>query len=164
MPWNMADGRNHLEELRKNDPERYAMITNGIAMHHANRLRDATNKLDILASVDTSHMTAKELAVHEQLQEIIAREEELNAIARFDNPDATDEMRQEAWKELHELRRQKFDLERQERNNLLKQTALSFGVRGKNATELVDTIKAVYQATQSGGFRHGGPRGPRPPR
>ena len=50
---------------------------------------------------------------------------------------------------------------------LLNQTARTFGVKGENAKELVDTVKAVYQATEVWGGRGpspGGPGGPPPPR
>ena len=159
-PPNGEEMRARMEELRQNDPERYAAMTNGMAKARDQRLRSAADRLDILASVDVSRLTKNELAVHERLQELIAREQELHDIARFDNPDTTDEMRRNAWDELRSMRQQKHDLERREREALLRQTAVSFGMRGKNAKELVDTVKAVYRATQSGG--HGG--GHPPPR
>ena len=62
----------------------------------------------------------------------------------------TDEERQAAWKELRELHEQKGDLERAERNTLLAKAAESYGVKGAEAKELVETVKAVYEATQSG--------------
>ena len=149
-PPSAADFRAHMEEMRKNNPEQYAQMTNRMANFRAFGLRRAANRLDTLASVDTSRMTKKELAVHEKLQDLIAREQELHDIARPDNESTTDEERQAAWKELRELWRQKNDLERAERNTLLAKAAESYGVKGAEAKELVETVKAVYEATQSG--------------
>ena len=147
-------------------PEQYAQMTNRMANFRAFGLRRAANRLDTLASVDTSRMNKKELAVHEKLQDLIAREQELHDIARPDNESTTDEERQAAWKELRELHEQKGDLERAERNTLLAKAAESYGVKGAEAKELVETVKAVYEATQSGGGggphnRGGGRRGRR---
>ncbi len=157
-----------LEEMRKKNPERYTQMTNRMANFRAFGLRRAANRLDTLASVDTSRMNKKELAVHEKLQDLIAREQELDDIARPDNESTTDEDRQAAWKELWKLWRQKNDLEREERNTLLAKAAESYGVKGAEAKELVETVKAVYEATQSdwgGGPPHhrggGGRRGRR---
>jgi len=148
--------RAHMEEMRQNDPKRYAQMTNGMARFRAFGLRNAANKLDTLASVDTSRLSKSEIATHERLQVLIAREQELHDIARPDNGDVTDEERAAAWKELHELGREKHSLEQRERDTLLAKTAEAYGVSGQAAAELVETVKAVYQATES---HFGGPRG-----
>ena len=47
------------------------------------------------------------------------------------------------------------------------QTARAFGLTGDAAQDLVETVKAVYQATEAWGGRGpgpGGPGGPPPPR
>ena len=144
------DFRAHLEDMKKNDPERYAQFTNGWARSRAFRMRRAANRLDTLASVDTSRMTNKERLTHQKLQELIAREQELHDMTRPDNADITDEERGAIWKELNELRREKRDLERTERNTLLAKAAESYGVKGAEAKELVETVKAVYEVTDSG--------------
>ena len=153
--------------MREKNPEQYAPETNRMANFRAFGLRRAANRLDTLASVDTSRMTKEELAIHEKLQDLIAREQELHDIVRHDNENTTDEDRQAAWKELRELHEQKGDLERAERNTLLAKAAESYGVKGAEAKELVETVKAVYEATQSGWgggpphHRGGGRRGGR---
>ena len=166
-PPTAAEFRARMEEMREKNPEQYAQMTNRMANFRAFGLRRAANRLDTLASVDTSRMNKKELAVHEKLQDLIAREQELHDIARPDNENTTDEDRQAAWKELRELHEQKGDLERAERNTLLAKAAESYGVKGAEAKELVETVKAVYEATQSGWgggpphHRGGGRRGRR---
>jgi len=156
-PHDPAEFRARMEELRKNDPERYAQMTNGMARFRSSGLRRAANRLETLASVDTSCMTKAEFAAHQKYQNLIAREQELLEIGRPDNAETTDQDRADAWKELHELWREKRDLERVERDMLLSKTAEAYGISGSDANELVDTVKAVYEATQSG---WGGPPGP----
>jgi len=155
-PPSPAEFRARMEEMREKNPEQYAQMTNNMARFREFGLRRASNRLDTLASVDTSRMTKKELAIHEKLQELIAREQELHDIARPDNQNTTDEERAAAWNELRELGREKHELERAERDTLLSKAAESYGVSGAEAKELVETVKAVYQATESG---WGGPRG-----
>ena len=53
-------------------------------------------------------------------------------------------------------------LETSERNTLLNKAARSFGLSKANAKDMVETVKAIYQATGSGGGRHGGFGGPPP--
>ncbi len=156
-PPTAAEFRQRMDEMRKNDPERYAQMTNNMARFRASALRRAANRLDVLASVDTSRMTSKEQDVHQRLQEIIAREQELQEIASPNNQETTDEERAAAWEEMRELRHQKHDLERAERDTLLAQTAEAYGLSGDDASEMVETVKAVYQATQS---NFGPPHGP----
>ncbi len=163
-PPSAADFRKHMEEIRKNDPERYTRMTNSMARFRTHALRRAANRLDVLASVDTSRMTAQETEVHQKLQDVIAREQELHEIANPSNEDTTDEERAAAWKEMRELHHQKRELEEAERNTLLAQTAEAYGLSGDDAVEMVETVKAVYQATQSNfGPPHGrgGPGGHR---
>lgn len=165
-PWNAEQMRAHFEEMRKNDPERYAAMTNGWAQHRARSIERAQGKLDILAAVDVSRLNPKQRAVHEQYQDLIARREEVREMMDIHNPNVTDEQRDAAFKEMREVSDKLHALAQTEREALLSHTARSFGVKGEAAKELVDTVKAVYQATESwGGWggpggRHGGGRGP----
>ncbi len=156
--------RAHMEEMRKNDPERYAHMTNRFARMRARQLSSAQNKLDILSSVDLDRLSPKQRMLHDQYQNLIARQEELRsmAFAAPDDASVTDEQRQAAHEELRKNGRELHALAQTERQILLDQTAQSFGIKGDAAKELVETVKAVYQATDSwGGGRGGG--GPPPP-
>lgn len=165
-PRNAEEMRAHFEEMRKNNPEQYAAMTNGWAQHRARSLERAQGKLDILASVDVSQLNPKQRAIHEQYQDLIARREELRAAMDLQNTDVTDEQRNAAMAEMREIGNRMHALAQTEREALLKHTATSFGVKGEAAKELVETVKAVYQATETwggwgpGGGRHGGGRGP----
>ena len=162
-----AEMRAHMEELREKDPERYAQMTNRFARWQEHRLQRTNDRLDILAAVDTSRLTAKELQTHEALQDAIVRREELRALLNPQNEDVTEEQRKKTFEELRELDQKMRQLETAERNTLLTKTARSYGLSKENAKEMTEAVKAIYQATGSDGHRHGfggrgGPGGPPP--
>ena len=158
-PRNAAEMRAHFEEMRRNNPEQYAAMTNGWAQRRARSLERAQGKLDILASVDINRLNPKQREVHEQYQNLIARNEEIQDLMDLRNEGVTDEQRDALWKEMHENRGKMRQLAQTEREVLLNQTARTFGVKGENAKELVDTVKAVYQATDTWGGWGRGPGG-----
>lgn len=161
--------RARMEEIRKTDPARYASMTNHSARVRTRQLARAQGKLDILASVDTTRLSTQQRRVHEQYQDLIARQEDLRtvAFAPLDDASVTDEQRAAAHAEMREVGQQLRDLAHQERETLLDQTARAFGITGDAAQDLVETVRAVYQATEAWGGRGpgpGGPGGPPPPR
>ena len=158
-PRSAAEMRAHFEEMRRNNPEQYAAMTNGWAQRRARSLERAQGKLDILASVDINRLNPKQREVHEQYQNLIARNEEIQDLMDLRNEGVTDEQRDALWKEMHENRGKMRQLAQTEREVLLNQTARTFGVKGENAKELVDTVKAVYQATDTWGGWGRGPGG-----
>ena len=73
-----------------------------------------------------------------------------------DDGSVTDEQRMAAQQEMREVGQKLRAVAQQEREILLDQTARSFGVTGEAGKELVETVKQVYQATESrGGFGRG---------
>ena len=154
--------RERMEEMKKNDPERYTQMTNRFANWRRNRAEQARNKIDFLSSVDTSHMSKGARKTHEALQDLIAKREELEQ--RLHQPDLTDDERnklmRELWSSHHELQR----LNGEERRNLIDEAARNMGFEGEDAKEVSATIREVIEATDSGwgGGRHGGHRGPPP--
>ena len=158
-PPSAAEMRARFEEMREKDPERYAQITNNMAQWRARRQERLQNQFDILASADTKHMTKAQLKVHETYQDLLARQEELHEMMNPHNTGVTDAQREAAFKEMRDVSHQIHDLQRAERDTLLTQTANALGYKGKDAKEVVDAIKAVYEATGQGGH-HRGPGGP----
>ncbi len=156
-PPSAAEMRARFEEMREKDPERYAQITNNMARWQSHRQERLQNQFDILASADTKHMTKAQRKVHEDYTRLLARQEELFELMNPNNTDVTDAQRDAAGKELRETWRQLHDLQRAERDTLLTQTANALGYKGQDAKEVVDAIKAVYEAT--GGGHHGPPPG-----
>lgn len=145
-----AEMRAHMEELRKADPERYAQMTNRFAHWQEHRLKRTSDRLDILASVDTSRLTEKERQTHDALQEAIARREELRAMLNPQNEDVTEEQRKKTFEELRELDHKMRQLEKEERKTLITKTARSFGLSKEDAKEMTETVKAIYDATGAG--------------
>ena len=156
-PPSAAEMRARFEEMRENDPERYAQITNNMARWQAHRQERLQNQFDILASADTTHMTKEQRKVHETYQDLLLRQEELREMMNPNNANISDEQREAAFGEMREIGHQLHDLQRTERDTLLTQTANSLGLRGQQAQEVVSAIKAVYEATSGG--HHGGPPG-----
>ena len=152
------DFRADMERLKKEEPERYAQITNSMAQFRRHRLERAQSKIDFLSSIDTSRMSPAMLKVHSELQDMIEKREAVEEKMRG-FMDMTEEERREAFQEIGEIDGRIRELNRAERDNLLVQTAEALGFQGDDAAEIIDTVKSIYEATDSGwGF--GGPGGP----
>ena len=152
--------RERMEEMKKNDPERYTQMTNRFANWRRSRAEQARNKIDFLSSIDTSHMSAGAKKTHNALQELIARREGIEQ--QLQSPDLTDEERGKLMGELHSTHHELMRLNGEERNNLFEETARNLGFDGEDAKEISATIQEVIHATDAGwGGHHGGPRGPR---
>lgn len=165
-PPNPADWRANLEAMKVNDPERYAQTTNRMAQWRSRMLANTQDRLEFFASLDTSTMTAKQRENHERLQELLVRREELMQLMDISNDSITAAQREKARQEMHGLMGQLHAAERTERDMLLNQAARNLGCKGAVAKELVETVKTIYDATQSwggGGRRHGGGGGRPPP-
>ena len=153
-----------MEEMKVRDPEQYAQMTNRMAQWRSRMIANTQDKLDFFATLDVSTMTPKQRENHERLQELLVRRGELMQMMDASNQSVTDADRAKARQEMHSLMGQLHAAERAERDMLLRQAARNLGCKGSVVKELVDTIKTIYDATQSwgGGPRHhaGGP----PPR
>ena len=150
--------RERMEEMKKNEPERYTEMTNRFAQWRRDRAAQARDKIGFLSSIDTSRMSAGARKTHDALQELIARREEIEVLLQ--DEDLSDE---ERGKLMHELRESHHELQRlngEERRNLIGETAKSLGFTGDDEREFSATILDVIEATDGGfGHRHGGPRG-----
>lgn len=150
--------RERMEEMRKNEPERYAQMTNRMAQWRRDQAARNRNKIDFLSSIDTSHMSADARKTHDALQELIARRE--NIEAQLQDPDLTDEERGKLMRQLWESHGELQRLNGEERKNLIDETARSLGFEGEDAQEISATIREVIEATDGGwGGRPGGDRG-----
>ena len=162
QPPTAADMKARMEELRKSDPQRYAQMTNRFARMRSWRRNRMQYQLDILGSVDLSRLSRSEREVHDQYQEAVSRREELREMLNPQNEEITEEQRRELFNEMRELDRLTMELAESERNTLLMQAARDLGATGQEASDFIETISAIYEATQV----RGGPRPPRggPPR
>ena len=146
----------------RRDLQRRLVRLVGKDLYTDGRLNKAVMARFILASVDTSRLSEKELKTHEALQDAIVRREELRQMLNPQNEDVTEEQRKKTFEELRELDQKMHQLETSERNTLLHKTARSYGLSNANAKEMTEAIKAIYDATGGGGGRHGGFGGPPP--
>ena len=154
--------RERMEEMKKNDPERYTQMTNRFANWRRSRAEQARNKIDFLSSIDVSHMSAGAKKTHAALQELVVRREEIEAQLQDEN--LSDEDRGKLMRQLWEGHRELQRLNGEERWNLIDEAARNMGFEGEDAKEVSATIREVIEATESGwggGRHHGGPRGPR---
>ena len=151
--------RERMEEMKKNDPTRYAQMTNRFANWRRSRAEQARNKIDFLSSIDTSHMSAGARKTHDALQDLIAKREEIEA--RLQDPNLSDEERGKLMGELHSTHHELMRLNGEERRNLIDEAARNMGFEGEDAQEVSATIQEVIRATDSGwgGPHHGGHRG-----
>ena len=142
-----AGPREWMENLKKNDPARFAQMTNRFAQFRRRRMERQQRNLDFLASVDTSTMSASAKKTHSALQDAITRREELEEKMHQEN--LSDDDRQALFNEMRETDHQLRRLRRAERNNLFEATATTLGFEGDDAKEIVSTLNEVVEATES---------------
>lgn len=151
--------RANFEKWKAENPEEFARMEKRRQEFMQRRAERAQSKIDFLSSVDTSGMSRKAKETHESLQALIAQREELEAQVFAE--ETTDDQRDEIFRQMRETDRAIREANAQERENLLQQTAEALGFSGAAATEIVDTISEIYEATSEGGGRGpGGPGGP----
>ena len=144
-----------LERMKKEDPDRYASMTNRMTQFRNRMTRRTESKLDTLASIDTRGWSRSQIENHEKYQDLIAKRAELMDIIRHDSG-ATKEERDAAFGELHRLGRDLHETSAKERNTLLDKTFQELGYSSSDAKEIRETIKTIYSTTEEWGGHRGG--------
>ena len=160
-PW--GDGRREgfrerMERLKTDDPARYTEITNNMARWRQRRARQQEERMEFLASVDTSRMSAAAKGVHASLQKYAAEREDLERQMQDEN--LSDDDRHALWEQMHELNRQVWALNGVERKNLIEETARNLGFEGQDVQDISATMQEIIKATDNGFGGHGGHGGP----
>ena len=137
--------RDGLAKLEKTDPERYTQITNRMAQFRQRRLERAASKLDFLSSIDISRMTSDEQKVHNDLQDMIVRREELEEQLR--NRDLPIEDRRAIMEQMRDTDHAMRDANASEQNALLLLLGDSMGYSAEDSKALADSAKAIFDAT-----------------
>ena len=155
--------RERMEEMKKNDPERYTQMTNRFAQWRMRRAAEARGKMDFLASIDTSRMSGKAKKTHDELQELLAKREDIEE--RLHQEGLSDDQRHQLMGELHATNGELWRLNGQEQKNLISEMTKELGFTGEDAAEVSGTVQAIIDATSNfNGFRPphhgGGSRGP----
>lgn len=139
--------REHFARMQKEDPVRYAQMTNRFAQMRQHRLDRALAKVDFLSSVDTSSMSETARKNHESLQKLIARREEIED--KMFSLDTGDDERRQIFQEMREIDMAMRELNMNERENLLQQVAQNIGLEGDEAAEMQAAIMDIIDATDS---------------
>lgn len=148
--------REWAENFRKNNPQGYAAMTNGIARANRERAERHQKKLDFLSSIDTSRMSASARATHGALQDLIAKRESMDQGVDWEK--MTDEEMRAQRDKRREVEGEISRLSEIERKNLIQETAKELGFQGENAKGFADTIQEIYDATETPRWWRG-PRG-----
>lgn len=153
-----------LETMKKENPAEYAQMTNRFAQWRQSRVRQQQSKLDFFGSIDTSNMSASARENHEKLQDLIVKREELES--EMSSPELSWEERGKLFQEMRAIDEELRAANELERKALLEETAAALGLKGEDAEALAETVREIYQNTESGWGRlpGGGPGGARGPR
>lgn len=139
--------QDRMARLAKEDPARYAEITNRFAMIRKSRLEHAQSRIDFLSTIDTASMSTEARATHEALQDLIEKREELES--RLHDPELTDDERRRLFLDMREADHSLHKLNQQERRNLLTQMAVELGFNNETARDITATINDIVNATEN---------------
>lgn len=154
-----GDFEERREAFRREHPEAYAQMTNQVAVWRQRRGELHRNKIDILNSINISHLGPEAVATHEGLKALIAERGQLEA--DLTNPELSRDERIELFRRLGDVDREMRRVNGEERNILIAETARELGLDGEQADAFVGAINDVITATDNDAFAGGRPpRGP----
>lgn len=136
------------ERLAREEPERYAAMTNRMAEFRRNRDEDAASKLELLASVDVSMLDDTGRKTHQRVQELIANMNDLES--RMQDPSISQEERRKLGWQLMESGRELMTANDIERRNLISVALQDSGFSDADAAEMAGVIKRIEDVTDSG--------------
>lgn len=139
--------REWVENLKKNNPQGYAAMTNGIARANRERAERSQKKLNFFSSIDVSGMNPAARKVHNHLQALIEKRETMDEGLDWENM-SDDEMRSQTERR-REIEGKIAELSAVERGNLIQEAAKELGFQGENAKGFADTIQEIYEATET---------------
>jgi len=137
--------RERFAQMEREDPVRFAQMTNHFAQMRQRRIDRAQSRIDFLSSVDDTRMGESAKKTHETLQKLIARREEIES-QMFD-PEIGDEERRAIFREMRETDNALRELSIIERDNLISQMAESIGLTEEESAEVNATISEILDAT-----------------
>lgn len=151
-----------MARLEKEDPARYASITNHMTQWRLRQAERRQARLEYFAGVNTSRMGENAKQIHADLMEALSQQDELER--QLHDPETSNERRQELWGQLRELNETTRQLNNRERGNLIAETAKALGFKGEDVKNITSTLRDIIDATDNGwGGPHGGRRGHRGP-
>lgn len=139
--------REWVENLKKENPQAYTAMTNGIARSNRERQERHQQKLNFFSSIDVSGMSPAARKVHNHLQALIEKRETMDEGLDWEKM-SDDEMRSQMEKR-REIEGKIAELSAVERKNLIQEAAKELGFQGENAKGFADTIQEIYDATET---------------
>ena len=153
-------------KLRKENPKQYVEMTNNVMRMRTDRRAKTEEKLDFLASIDFAKYGEEAAKDHARLQELLAKQAELEESLNPLDEQASEEDRQKSFAEMLKIGSEIADLNVRERQTLFKAVADEMGCAAEDAENFVETLNDIIDATGGnfGGFgpRRGGPPPKRP--
>lgn len=141
--------RERMEELKKQDPERYRLMEERRAQFQQALQEARAKRDDFLGSVDLALFTPEERLVHEQFTAALAKQAELEG--RMRALVESGEMPTEALRtEMHETQHTLRDLREAERSALLGAVATSMGLSESDSADFAQLMTEIYDATSNG--------------
>lgn len=153
--------RERMERMKRENPEGYEEMRSRFAEFRRTRAEQANTKLGFLSSIDTSRMSPEARADHARLQEIIVAQEEVEK--KLHNPDIEEDERRELFGEMMKNGAEMMELNRKERETLIRNMGEELGFDATGVAEFESTMRELLDATDLGFGVMGSPRGMRSP-
>ena len=156
--------RERLEQLKREDPERYAEMEKRRREFQENMRQALDRRDDFLGAIDLSLLTPEQQEMHARFVDALAAQQAaidtLNARA-----EAGEAPTEEARRAMREAMRQVRGLQGAERDALLSAVAVSMGLsEGEETEAFIGVVKEVYDSTgMMPPLRMGPPGGGQPP-
>ncbi len=156
--------RERLEQLKREDPERYAEMEKRRREFQENMRQALDRRDDFLGAIDLSLLTPEQQEMHAQFVDALAAQQAaIDALnARMEAGEAPTEEERRA---MREAMRQVRGLQDAERDALLSAVAVSMGLsEGEETEAFIGVVKEVYDSTgMMPPLRMGPPGGGQPP-
>ncbi|MGN0886510.1 MAG: hypothetical protein ACI4RT_05885 [Candidatus Spyradenecus sp.] len=141
--------RERMEELKKQDPERYRQMEERRAQFQQALQAARDKRDDFLGSVDLALFTDEQRQTHEQFTAALAKQAEMEEQMRalFESGEMPSEEQREAMREAQWTLR---NLREAERAALLSAVATSMGLSEADSADFAQLMTEVYDATSNG--------------
>ena len=141
------------ENMKKDNPEQYTRMTNHMARMRRDRAEREQKKVDFLSSIDTSRMSVSARKTHDELQDLIAKREEIEQRMHAEmegDAEFSDEDRRAFMDEMRQTDRRIRELNMKERDNLMVETAKNLGFNAEESAEVAEAFKEIIENTEGG--------------
>ncbi|MDA3927296.1 MAG: hypothetical protein PF904_21710 [Kiritimatiellae bacterium] len=132
-----------MERMKKEEPDKYAEMQERREEFKARIEERKLNKEEFLTSIKTDSMSDEQIENHERLMALTDRVNEIMENMMSGETENRHELRKEMFESFGEL----SELNNNERNYLLKQTATAVGYEGEEAEVFTQYVEEIIQNT-----------------